>query len=135
MSDKNIPELNAFYDRVKKQAKKSGLTLGETIEKVGLKKGSYDSYKKCGNFPRADEAYRIAKVLGVTVEYLVSGEELPTKPVSSKKMPADVQNSPENLELELRYRVSVLQEKATKIAAIGMLRLLQTYEKECLRDL
>ena len=63
-----------FYNRVKQEAKKStGYSLQEFIISIGLNHDSYYTLKRTGNLPRADEAVKIAKALGVTVEYLVNG--------------------------------------------------------------
>jgi transcriptional regulator with XRE-family HTH domain len=63
-----------FFDRVKKLAKKNTtLSLRAFIESVGINYETYYSGKRRDNLPRADEAVNIAQALGVTVEYLVTG--------------------------------------------------------------
>jgi len=62
-----------FYARVKHLVKESNLSLQEFLFSVGIKQSSYYSLQQAGNLPRADEALAIAQALGVTVEYLVSG--------------------------------------------------------------
>lgn len=65
-----------FYDRVKELVKKrTGLTLRSFIEGLGMNYDSYNGLKRYGNLPRADEAYKIASALGVSVDYLVSGKD------------------------------------------------------------
>ena len=64
-----------FYDNVKKIVKKNNLTLRAFIESLGINYDSYNSCKKYSNLPRADEAVKIAKALGTSVEFLVTGEE------------------------------------------------------------
>ena len=69
-----------FHDNVKNLVKqKTSLTLEAFIQSLGLNYGTYHTQRKAGNLPRADEALAIAQALGVTVEYLVSGEN-PGKP-------------------------------------------------------
>ena len=133
MSDKNTIELDAFYSRVKKTAKASSLKLGDIFLKTGINKSSYDSYRRCGNFPRADEAYRIAKELGVTVEFLLTGKEPPKAPACSNKTLVVSSNLQDQQEVDLLYNFKTLQEKTTKITAIKALKLLKEYENEWLK--
>jgi transcriptional regulator with XRE-family HTH domain len=72
-----------FYEEVKKRVKqqKPPTTIEAVIEEAGFSKNTYDSYRKQGNLPRADEAVKIAKILGVHVEELVTGN----KPVLSEQ--------------------------------------------------
>ena len=65
-----------FYERVKKEVKKgSGTSLQEFIIGLGINHDTYYAQKRVGNLPRADEALRIAKALGTSIEYLITGEE------------------------------------------------------------
>jgi len=71
-----------FFDRVKDLAKKNTtLTLRAFIESLGLNYETYYSGRRRETLPRADEALAIARALGTSVEYLVSGRE----PENSKK--------------------------------------------------
>lgn len=63
-----------FYERVKQVAKSQNKTVRVVIENCGIKYDSYNSCKRYGNLPRADETVAIAKALNTTVEYLVTGE-------------------------------------------------------------
>ena len=52
------------------------LTVKELSAKSGVTKGALDSYLgKQASMPPADTAVRIAAALGVTVEYLVNGQD------------------------------------------------------------
>ena len=62
-----------FYERVKQLAKSQNVTVRVMIEECGMNYDSYNSCRRYGNLPRADEAVRIAKALNTTVEYLVTG--------------------------------------------------------------
>jgi len=64
-----------FYERVKSLAKISNLTIEYVVNQAGLSLGAYNSYRRRENLPRADEAQKIAQVLGTTVEYLTTGKE------------------------------------------------------------
>ncbi|GHU46517.1 transcriptional regulator [Spirochaetia bacterium] len=53
------------------------LTVKELSAKTGIAKGTLDCYLGArASIPPADIAVKIANVLGVTVEYLVTGKEL-----------------------------------------------------------
>jgi transcriptional regulator with XRE-family HTH domain len=53
-----------------------GLTVKELALKAEVAKGALDSYLgKQASMPPADTAVRIAAALGVTVEYLVNGQD------------------------------------------------------------
>jgi len=53
-----------------------GLTVKELSAKTGIAKGTLDCYLGVrASMPPADIAAKIAESLGVTVEYLVSGQE------------------------------------------------------------
>ena len=53
-----------------------GITVKELSAKTGIAKGTLDCYLGArASMPPADIAVKIAKALGVSVEYLVSGEE------------------------------------------------------------
>jgi transcriptional regulator with XRE-family HTH domain len=79
----------------------------------GVQKRALDSYLLCEepSMPPADNAVKIARVLGVTVEYLVTGEEA--------VLPADIRLILRNL---LR-----LDEKDRKIAAVLIKALLDKH--------
>jgi hypothetical protein len=64
-----------YFDRVKMLVKeKTSLTLRAFIESMGINYETYNSGKRLKNLPRADESVRIAQALGVSVEYLVTGD-------------------------------------------------------------
>lgn len=68
-----------FFETVKELAKKKNMTIEMMIQSIeGLSFNSlntYNSMRKARNLPRADDALRIAKFFGVSMEYLVTGEE------------------------------------------------------------
>lgn len=65
-----------FYENVKVLAKSNKVIIEYVVKQAGLTLGSYNGYKRHKNLPRADEAVEIAKTLGTTVEYLVTGKEI-----------------------------------------------------------
>ena len=67
--------MEGFYDRVITLVDKAGFkNLQEFILSLGMNYDTYYTRKSRGALPRADEALAIAKALGTTVEYLITGE-------------------------------------------------------------
>lgn len=64
-----------FRDRLRDQIEYCGLLDKEVADRAGISKRAIDSYVGSrGCIPSADIAVKIAKVLGTSVEYLVTGE-------------------------------------------------------------
>ena len=62
---------------MKSELSYSGILVKELASRAGLKKHTIDGYLSVrGRMPAADIAVRIARVLGVSVEYLVTGHEI-----------------------------------------------------------
>lgn len=74
-----------FYDRVKNLVREKNTTIRSVVGIAGLSLNSYDTMKKRGNLPRAEQAVIIAKELGTTVEYLVTGKGLESKRLDAPK--------------------------------------------------
>ena len=68
----------AFWDNVAIELDYLGMTNKELAEKVGITASNIGKGQKQGSSPSADTAVKIASVLGVTVEYLVTGSNTPT---------------------------------------------------------
>jgi len=67
-----------FKENLKAELIYSGMFVKELAAKAGLKKHTIDNYLSVrGRMPAADVAVRIADVLGVSVEYLINGPEIP----------------------------------------------------------
>ncbi|MDR1430168.1 MAG: helix-turn-helix domain containing protein [Spirochaetaceae bacterium] len=65
-----------FKKNLKAELKYQGILVKELAGLSGIKKHTLDNYLNTHNsIPSADAAVRIAQVLGVSVEYLVTGEE------------------------------------------------------------
>jgi len=70
-----------FRENLKAELTYSGVLVKELADQAGLKKHTIDTYLSVrGRMPAADVAVRIARVLGVSVEYLITGEETAEKP-------------------------------------------------------
>lgn len=71
-----------FRDRLRDQIEYCGLLDKEVADRAGISKRAIDSYVGSrGCIPAADIAVKLAKVLGSSVEYLVTGEDSSIKNV------------------------------------------------------
>jgi transcriptional regulator with XRE-family HTH domain len=93
-----------FRDNLKQELNLNGMLVKELAAASGVQKRALDSYLLCENpsMPPADNAVKIARILGVSVEYLVTGGET--------VLPADIR-------LLVRSLMR-LDEKGRKIAAV-----------------
>ena len=62
-----------FWDMVALEVGKQKTSFEWLYRKTKVTKGTFSSWKTRNILPRADIAYKIAKSLGVTVEYLLTG--------------------------------------------------------------
>ena len=77
-----------FRENLKAELSYSGMLVKELAAQSGLKKHTIDNYLSVrGRMPSADAAVRIARVLGVTVEYLITGYETAETKDSSRFSP------------------------------------------------
>jgi transcriptional regulator with XRE-family HTH domain len=66
----------SFGENLKQELKYSGMLKKELAALTGVHKRAIDTYVRTdSSMPPADTAVKIAKALGVTVEYLVTGED------------------------------------------------------------
>jgi len=69
-----------FRENLKSELLYQDMMVKELSAKTGISRHTLDNYLNVReNMPTADIAVKIAKVLGVTVEYLVTGEENQTE--------------------------------------------------------
>jgi transcriptional regulator with XRE-family HTH domain len=64
-----------FWKMVKGEVDRQKTSFEWLYRKTGIPKGTFSSWKTRNIIPRADEAYLIAQVLGVSVEYLFTGRD------------------------------------------------------------
>jgi transcriptional regulator with XRE-family HTH domain len=83
-----------FKENLKSELLYQDMTVKELSMKTGISRHTLDNYLNVRkNIPTADVAVKIAKVLGVTVEYLITGEEIQTeKLMHGSKTRALIQN-------------------------------------------
>ena len=66
----------SFGENLKQELLFSGILKKELAAKSGVNKRAIDTYVRTkSSMPPADTAVKIAKALGVTVEYLVTGKD------------------------------------------------------------
>ncbi len=65
--------MNSFWDNVAQELDYLGMTNKSLAEKVGITASNIGKGLRQGSVPSAETAVKIAKVLGVSVEYLVAG--------------------------------------------------------------
>jgi transcriptional regulator with XRE-family HTH domain len=65
----------SFRNRLREEISYKGFTIKELSAKVGVSNSTFLSYVHAsGVLPNVETAVKIAKALGVSVEYLVTGE-------------------------------------------------------------
>jgi transcriptional regulator with XRE-family HTH domain len=81
-----------FGENLKQELAYSGLIKKELSVKSGIHKRAIDTYVRTkSSMPPADTAVKIAQALGVTVEYLVTGED-PSIPNEVNKLARSILN-------------------------------------------
>ena len=69
-----------FKENLKSELQYQDMLVKELAVRTGISRHTLDNYLNVRkNMPTADVAVKIAQVLGVTVEYLVTGEENPSE--------------------------------------------------------
>jgi len=67
--------MELFAERLERLIKEKKLTQIAVADSVGIRRPTISDWKKNGSYPTADVAVKIAKLLNVSVEYLITGEE------------------------------------------------------------
>lgn len=114
---KNLERKNVT-ERIKKLIEKKGITRKELEEKTGIKKTAIHNYLVENKLPGTEALYKIAQVLGVSIEYLLTGEttELNEK---EKKLLEDYRNSPKNIQ-EIVDKTLALNKKNNSVQASNL---------------
>ena len=78
----------AFINRLRQTMLLKGIRQSELVEKTGIDKGSMSSYVNGRYMPNAENTAKIAKALGVSVDFLLGKEDIPKMSMLSvKKVP------------------------------------------------
>lgn len=74
-----------FKERLRDEIEYRGLLIKEVSSAVGISNSTFLSYIDArGVLPNVETAVKIAKYLGVSVEYLVDGEEVQKEKISAE---------------------------------------------------
>jgi transcriptional regulator with XRE-family HTH domain len=100
-----------FRENLKSELLYQDMLVKELAVKTGISRHTLDNYLNVReNMPTADIAVKIAKALGVTVEYLVTGEENQTeKFIQGAKTRALIQNFNFLSERDQKMIISITQ--------------------------
>lgn len=86
-----------FKENLRDELSYRGILVKELAGMAGLNQRSISNYlRENSSLPSAEAAVKIAKALGVTVEYLVTGEE---PPISTVKYTPEIRALAEKLSL------------------------------------
>ncbi|MCL2319977.1 MAG: helix-turn-helix domain-containing protein [Treponema sp.] len=91
-----------FRENLREALDFSGLEQKELAYKSNMSLRNIENYlRENGSIPAADKAVQIAKILGVTVEYLVTGKNAPMKAVPAidpeiRKLIHNIKKLPKN---------------------------------------
>lgn len=72
-----------FYSQLENLCKIKGIKPSNLVESLGMSKGTMSNWKK-GGTPNADAVVRIAEHFGVTTDYLLTGKETSSIPISQE---------------------------------------------------
>lgn len=67
--------MQTIGDRIRAKRKELGISQEELADRVFVSVYTLRSYEIHDNMPHVDTAFRLAKELGVTVEWLVEGDK------------------------------------------------------------
>ena len=108
-----------FKENLKSELTYQGMMVKELASLSGISKHTLDNYlNNRGYMPSADAAVKIAQVLGVSVEYLVTGEEKPLDKTSH------------GLEIRSLIQNFKLLDKDDRKMLIGIMQLFRNRKKQ-----
>ena len=70
----------AFWNNINRLIRQADTTQEVVAQKAGISVNTLRGWASKDIYPRVDDAYKVAKALGTTVEYLFTGEENPGIP-------------------------------------------------------
>ena len=107
----------SFKENLREAIDYSGLEQKEVAHKANISLRNIENYlRENASIPVADKAVRIAQVLGVTVEYLVTGKNLPVKLLSSSN--PEIQELIRNINKLPKNKQRIVIQNALNLARI-----------------
>lgn len=82
-----------FWNRVKRHQRMKGYSQGQFCELCNFNIGSFRNKISRNLKPDIIEAYTISKVLNVTIEYLLTGEDSTTYAEQCKELERKIENA------------------------------------------
>ena len=79
------------FDRIEALLKEKGMTQADLSRATGISTGLISQWKKRMQSPSAEKLKLVADVFGVTVDYLMNGENKNTPPALTKKDERDIE--------------------------------------------
>jgi len=100
-----------FKENLKSELTYQDMLVKELAAKTGISRHTLDNYLNVrGRIPTADAAVKIAQALGVTVEYLITGEEVRAdKTLPGPEIRALVQNFKLLCESDRKKIIAIVQ--------------------------
>jgi transcriptional regulator with XRE-family HTH domain len=115
-----------FNENLKGELKYKGMPVKELAHTTGIPKQTIDNYLLSnGSMPPADKAVAIAQALGVTVEYLITGKEIPNKKTHNRLFSPEVRSISDCVEPLSREKRKIVEN-----AVIELVKLLQQPQKD-----
>ena len=110
--------MSEFSERLKSEIEYRGLLQKEVAAQAGIKKRALDMYLGSrGSMPPADVAVKLAQVLDVTVEYLITGKDSSssfTKYEKYRDILDDLTLLPETTIEQFRIQIHAVAQQAIK---------------------
>jgi len=115
-----------FNENLKGELEYRGMPVKELAHKTGMPKQTIDKYLLSnGSMPPADKAVAIARVLGVSVEYLVTGRKTPNGKIRDRILSPETRSIADCVE-----PLSMEERKIVKTAVIELAGILRRSEKD-----
>jgi transcriptional regulator with XRE-family HTH domain len=110
-----------FNEYLKGELEYRGMPVKELAHKTGIPKQTIDKYLLSnGSMPPADKAVAIAHVLGVSVEYLVTGRKIHEKKISDKFLSPEMRSIANSVESLTREKRKIVENAVIEL--VGILR-------------
>jgi len=120
-----------FKENLKEQLSYSGMYVKELAALSGVKKQTIDSYLNVHScMPSADAAVAIARALGISVEYLVTGKETKGgREIKGRKEAKDEKNIQYPAEARLVAEITAKMDEKTRRMAVAIIKSMEKQEE------